>query len=69
MASHEEDTPTLVNNLVSETTPGEKKNIDRTKEDKTAEDRRELIEITDEDIEEDNLGFGFRLFPSELIQK
>ena len=55
MTSHEEDIPTLVNNLVPEQMAGEKKDRDRREEDKTAEDRRDLIEITDEDIGQDNL--------------
>ena len=49
MASHEEDAPTLVDNLVLKPTPREKKDTDRTEEDKTAEDRRDLIEITDKE--------------------
>ena len=55
VASHEEDAPNVVNSLVPELTPGEKKDTDRTEEDKTAEDRRDVIVITDEDIGEDNL--------------
>ena len=52
MPSYEKDAPTLVNNIVPEPTSGEKKDADRTKETKTTEDRRNFIEITDE---EDNL--------------
>ena len=37
VVSQEEDVPTLVNNLVPEPTPGEKKDTDRTEEDKTVE--------------------------------
>ena len=45
MASYEEDTPTLVNNLVPEPTPKEKKDTDKKEENKTTEDRGDLIEI------------------------
>ena len=50
VACQEEDAPTLVNNLVPEATLEEKKDTDRTEEDKTAEDKRDLIGITDEYI-------------------
>ena len=40
---------------MTEPTPGENKDTDRTEEDMTAEDRRDLVEITDEDIGEDDL--------------
>ena len=52
MASYEEDAPNLVNNLVPQPIPGEKKDTDRTEENKTTEDRRDFTEITDK---EDNL--------------
>ena len=55
MASYEVDAPTLVNNLVPELITGERKETDRTEEDKAAEDRRDLIEITDKNRGEDNL--------------
>ena len=55
VASHEEDAQTIVNNLVPKPTPRKKKDTDRTEDDKTTEDGRDLIEITDEDIEEDDL--------------
>ena len=48
VASHEEDAPALVDNLVPELAPEEKKDTDK-KGDKTTEDRRDLIEITDEE--------------------
>ena len=54
MASHEEDSPALVSNLVPEPTPEEKKDTDRTEEDKKAEDRN-LIEITNKDIGDDDV--------------
>ena len=52
MASHGEDAPTLVDNLVPKPVPREKKDTEKTEGDKTTEDKRDLIEITDE---EDNL--------------
>ena len=56
MAHHEEDAPTLVDNLVPEMTPREKKvtNTDKTEADKTIEDRRNLIEITDKEDDLDS---------------
>ena len=53
MAICEEDTPTLVNNLVPKAIPGEKTDPDRTEEDKLVGDRWDLGNITDEDIEDD----------------
>ena len=44
-----------MNNLVPEPTPGERKDTDRTEENKTTEDKIDLIEITDGDIEEHDL--------------
>ena len=52
VASYEEDAPNLVNNLVPEPTPKEKRYTNKTEESKTTEDRTNLIEITDK---EDNL--------------
>ena len=52
MARYEDDAPTLVNNSVPNLTPRERKDTDRTEENKTTEDRRDLREITDR---EDNL--------------
>ena len=52
MTSYEEDTQTVVNNLVPEPTPKEKKDTNKMEESKNTEDRRHLIEITDK---EDNL--------------
>ena len=51
MASYEENTPSLVNNLVPKPTPKEKKNTNKMEESKTAEDRKDLIEIKDEEVE------------------
>ena len=51
-----------MNNLVPKPTPREKKDTDRTEEDKTAEDRRDLIEITDEDTGEDDLDLDWDYF-------
>ena len=45
-----------MNNLVPEPTPTEKKETDKTEESKATEDRRDLIEITDE---EDDLVLDF----------
>ena len=61
MASYEEDAPTLVNNLVSEPTPGEEKDMDRIEENKTTEDRRDLIVITDKknDLDFDYLYYTY----------
>ena len=55
MTSYEEDAPTVVNNLVPEPTPKEKKDTNKIEESKTTEDRREVIEMTDEedDLESD----------------
>ena len=53
MASHEEDAPTLVNDLVPEPAPGEK-DTDKTEGDRTIEDRRDIIEITDEEDDLDS---------------
>ena len=39
MASHEEDSPTLVDNLVPELPPREKRDTDKTEGDKTPEER------------------------------
>ena len=51
--SYEEDTSTLINNLVPETTPKEKINKDKTEEVKRREDRGGTGYNTDEDIGED----------------
>ena len=56
MASYEEDAPALVNNLVLEPTPKEKKDINKTEKSQTTEDKKDLIEITDK---EDNLDFDW----------
>ena len=47
MASYEEDAPNLVNNLVPEPTPKEKRDTNKMEESKTTADRRNLIEIKD----------------------
>ena len=50
MASYEEEnTPTLVNNLIPKPIPKEKKDTTKMEDSKTAEDRRNRIEIKDED--------------------
>ena len=46
VVSYEGDASTLVNNLIPEATPKEKKDRNKTEESKTTEDRRDLIEIT-----------------------
>ena len=51
-----------MNNLVPDPTQGEKKDTGRTEEDKTAEDRRNVIEITDEDIGEADLDSDLEYF-------
>ena len=51
MTSYEENAPTLVNNLVPKPTPKEKKDTNKMEESKTAGDRRDLIEIKDEEDE------------------
>ena len=45
----EEDALTIVNNLIPKPTPKEKKDTNKMEESKTAEDRRDLIEIKDEE--------------------
>ena len=49
MASYEEYAPALVNNLIPKPTPKEKKDTNTTEESRTAENRRDLIEIKDEE--------------------
>ena len=49
MASYEEDTPNFVDNLVPNPTPKEQRNTSKTEENKTTADRRNLIEIRNEE--------------------
>ena len=52
MASYEEeDAPTLVNNLIPRPTSEENKDTNKMEESKTAEDKRNRIEIKDEEDE------------------
>ena len=46
---YEEDTPTLVNNLVPEPAPKEKKDTNKTEKSKNPENRKDVIEITDDE--------------------
>ena len=47
----EENAPTLVNNLIPKPIPKEKKDAKKMEESKTAEDKRNRIEIKDEEDE------------------
>ena len=48
VAIYEEDAPNLVHNLIPEPTPEEQKDTNKMEESRTTEDRRNLIEITDD---------------------
>ena len=62
MASNEEeDAPTLVNNLIPRPSSKENKDTNKMKESKTAEDKRDRIEIKDKE-DELRVRLGFRLF-------